>query len=224
MRVQQRHLVVVELPRVGDLRLGADQLLLQREEVLVRLEVGVALGDRDQPSEPRRDGVLGARLILHPRGAHRLRPRLGHLLEDLALVRRVPLHRLDQVGDQVVPAAELHVDLRPAVLDAVPERDEPVVREHGPEQQDHDHGDEDPDDEHRDLSYRAGGDRPPVDLLEPAAHARSSRTWRRARGPRPRTVPRAPGSSRIVPAAAATAAGSRGGTRNPSTPSVTTSS
>ena len=74
------------------------------------------------------------------------------MLEDLALVRRVSLHRLDQVGDQVVPAAELHVDLGPTVLDAVPERDEPVEREHGPEHQDDDHGDEDPDGEHRGLS------------------------------------------------------------------------
>ena len=35
--------VVVELPRVGDAALGAGELLLQVEEVLVRLEVGVGL-------------------------------------------------------------------------------------------------------------------------------------------------------------------------------------
>src|SRR5512133_1748712 len=43
-RVVRHHGVVVELPRVGDLSLGSGELLLQHHEVLVRLEVRVALG------------------------------------------------------------------------------------------------------------------------------------------------------------------------------------
>src|SRR5438552_4663237 len=48
LRVQRGHLVVVELTGVGDLRLGAGELLLQREEVLVRLQVWVVLGHGQQ--------------------------------------------------------------------------------------------------------------------------------------------------------------------------------
>ena len=51
-RVQQPDLVVVVLPRVGDLRLGAGQLLLQRQEVRVGLQVRVVLGDGEQLAEP----------------------------------------------------------------------------------------------------------------------------------------------------------------------------
>ncbi len=41
-------------------------------------------------------------------------------------MREVAAHGLDQVRDQVVPAAQLHVDLREGVLEAVAEPDEPV--------------------------------------------------------------------------------------------------
>ena len=44
-----------------------------------------------------------------------------------ALVRGVALDRLDEVRDQVVAAPQLYVDLRPGVLGAVPQPDEPVV-------------------------------------------------------------------------------------------------
>ena len=57
------------------------------------------------------------------------RARFGHRLERLALVRRVALDRLDEVRDQVVAAAELHVHLRPRVLRPVPQPDEAVVHE-----------------------------------------------------------------------------------------------
>src|SRR6266571_4170029 len=62
-RVQLGALVVVELAGVRDLRLGRRQLLLQRQEVLVGLQLRVVLGDRDEPPESRRDLVLRLRLI-----------------------------------------------------------------------------------------------------------------------------------------------------------------
>ena len=54
-------------------------------------------------------------------------------------MRRVALHRLHEVGDEVIAAAELDVDLRPRVLDAVPQADELVVeRDDDDPQQDDD--------------------------------------------------------------------------------------
>ena len=74
--------------------------------------------------------VLGLGLLLRP-GLLRLRsPRCGPRPPPRAcwrLVRGVALHRLDQVRDEVVPALELHVDLRPRGVDPVPEPDEAVV-------------------------------------------------------------------------------------------------
>ena len=49
-------------------------------------------------------------------------------VEGGLLVLGVTLDGLDQVGDQIVPALELHVDLRPGVLDLVAPADQAVVR------------------------------------------------------------------------------------------------
>ncbi len=125
-------LVVVELAGVGDLRLGAGELFLQREEVLVGLEVGIVLDDRHQLAEVGGDLVLGLGLRLHALSASIAPARARRdVLEQLPLVRGVPLDRLDQVGDQVVATTQLHVDAGPPVVDARAVRDEPVVEHDG---------------------------------------------------------------------------------------------
>ena len=52
---------------------------------------------------------------------------LGDIGKYLLLVRRVALHRLDDVGDQVVPALQHDVDLRPLRVDLLVKRDDLVV-------------------------------------------------------------------------------------------------
>ena len=72
--------------------------------------------------------------------ARRCGPRRGHGgvacsddgFEGLGLVLGVALDGLDEVGDQIVPPSELHVDLRPVVVDRRRERDEAVVRRDRP--------------------------------------------------------------------------------------------
>ena len=56
---------------------------------------------------------------------------------------RVALDRLDQVGDQVGAALELHVDVRPAPLGLVTEPDEMVEDENRPEREQNDYGRDD---------------------------------------------------------------------------------
>jgi len=50
-----------------------------------------------------------------------------HKIEGFALVFEVTLGDLDQIGDQIVAAFELHVDLGEGVLEPVAELDEAVV-------------------------------------------------------------------------------------------------
>src|SRR5262245_31928989 len=57
--VEREHGVVVDLARDRDLVLGVPQLVLQVEEVLVRLELRVRLGDREQPAERLAEDALG---------------------------------------------------------------------------------------------------------------------------------------------------------------------
>src|SRR5438445_10498671 len=89
LRVQRGHLVVVELPGVGDLRLGPGQLLLQRQEVLVRFQVRIVLGHRQELAKRPADLVFGVGLAAHAGGLLGLAARPGDLLEDLALVAGV---------------------------------------------------------------------------------------------------------------------------------------
>jgi len=49
-------------------------------------------------------------------------------------MRRVALDGLHEVGDEVVPPLELHVDLRPGGVDLVTEPDQPVVLHHNQDQ------------------------------------------------------------------------------------------
>src|SRR6185503_12574135 len=142
--------VVVDLPRHRDPVLGLRELALELAEVLVRLELGVRLGDREQPSEGLAQDPLGLTGLRGGARALRGRARLGDRLERAALVGGVALDRLDEVRDQVVPPLELDLDLRPRVVDAVPEADEPVVErdqrdhEERDDHDDHDHGDHEP--------------------------------------------------------------------------------
>ena len=106
--------VVVELPREADLVLGAGQLLLQLGDVSRGLEVGVGLGQREQPAERLGQLTFRLRRLRHAGRVHRLVPRRDDRLERGALEVHRALHRVDQVRDQVVPPLELHVDLFPA--------------------------------------------------------------------------------------------------------------
>ena len=123
-----QHAVVVELPRVGHSALGGGQLLLQGEEVLVGLEVGVGLAQGEQLAQRAGElvaglGLAGGRVGCGDGGVAGLHDGVERLL----LVGGVALDGLDEVGDEVDAPLELHVDLRPRVLDLVAQPDETVV-------------------------------------------------------------------------------------------------
>ncbi len=126
------------------------ELLLQGEEVLVRLQVGVGLRQREQLPQRAGEDVLGLGLLLGPGalGLDRGVARLHDAFEGALLVRGVALDRLDQVGDEVVAPLELHADLRPRGVDAVAQLDEPVVARDEPDHEHQDDGDDDDPDDH----------------------------------------------------------------------------
>ena len=84
---------------------------------------------------------------------------VGHRLERAALVADIALDGVDQVGDQVVAALELDVDLGPGFLGPVSRRDQPVVGQDEPK----DDQDDDPDDDpgaHQLVILRVGASSP----------------------------------------------------------------
>ena len=130
--VVEHHRVVIGLPGEGDLVLGGGQFLLQGQHVLVGLQVGIGLGHGEKPAQHAgqlafraaqgRHGLRIARVLRGLlSGGSRGVAGLDHGLQRFPLVLHVALGRLDQVGDQVVAAFELHVDLRKRIFVAVPQ-------------------------------------------------------------------------------------------------------
>src|SRR5262245_31132400 len=125
--VQDGDRLVVELAPVGDLVLERRDPLLQLQEVLVRLEVGVVLGDREQALEGGRH--LGAGLSL---GGGTLRPQVAraggdHLFKSVPFVLHVPLAHLHQPRDLVVALLLQDLDVRPRLVDVDANGDQLVV-------------------------------------------------------------------------------------------------
>jgi hypothetical protein len=96
------------------------ELLLQLAEVRVRLQLRVVLADRQQPAQRLGDLVLRVGELTRLGDLQRLGTGLGDGLEGLALVAGVALDRVHQVGDEVVAALQLGVDLGPGLVDAHP--------------------------------------------------------------------------------------------------------
>src|SRR5690606_21464182 len=142
--VVRQNRVVVDLPGHGDPVLGLRQLLLQGGEVRGGPQLRVALGESEQLTEGGGEGVLRLGLRLRPLGGLGGIARLHHPFEGLLLVSGVALHGFHDIGDQVVTPLELHLDLRPRVVDSVPQLHQAVVEQHHQEQHDgHRHDDPD---------------------------------------------------------------------------------
>ncbi len=125
LRVVLPHRLDVVAARHCDAVLRAFELRLQREKILVRFEIGIALRNRQQPSE--RAGELRLRVLKAlerfrivddiGRNLHLNlgcpRARVDHFLEHLPLLRGVALHRLDQIGNEIGAALVLIEHVRP---------------------------------------------------------------------------------------------------------------
>ena len=131
---------VVASPRAGaderildfhsDIAVDADEVTLQSEEIVARLEVRIALLHGEDALHLLRQLALEPRLVLQRGGGHRARTQFRHENQRGALVGGVALHRGDQLRHQVVPARELHVDVAPCRAHLVARSDEVVEHDH----------------------------------------------------------------------------------------------
>src|ERR1035437_5108221 len=105
---------IVKVASVSDLVLGVGELPLQVEEVLVRLEIGVGLGHREQRAQRAGERVICLGCGRGRRRALELRPRSGDGVKSLSLVAGVAAPRLDQIRDQFPPPLKLDLNCAPA--------------------------------------------------------------------------------------------------------------
>src|SRR5690606_1987758 len=105
------------------------QRALQLPEILVRLEIRIGLRHGKEPAERPTEQAfhLATAGNVVARQALCARAERGHLLEHRAFVLHISLHRLDQVGDEVRAAFQLHVDPRPGFAHDLPRPYEAVI-------------------------------------------------------------------------------------------------
>ena len=124
MRVfRVEHDIIISLSRVRDLIFRGRQLFLQLEHVLVGLQLRIVLHHRQQLAHPGRDLSLRRHSRGLVRRVHRLGARLDHLRQRVALELHVAFDGFDQVGDQVMPALQLYVDLPPRIIYLIAQTD-----------------------------------------------------------------------------------------------------
>jgi hypothetical protein len=129
------HRVVEEAARRGDLVFDIGQLGLELLEVLISLEVRIGFAEREQLPQCAAQHVLGCGLGGDPSGLRGDRgvARLHHRLQGTTFMRRVTLHRLDQVGNEVVALLSLHVDVGKGLVHPLPQGHKPVVDHDDPQ-------------------------------------------------------------------------------------------
>jgi hypothetical protein len=109
----------------------------------------ISLGERKQPAERGLQGARRRRLAVHIACRDARRAGGSHLLQHAALMRRIGLHGLDQVGNEVGAPAQMDVDPAEAFAHHVAQPDEPVV-DHDRVDRERDHDREnDPSQTHR---------------------------------------------------------------------------
>src|SRR5437660_319298 len=118
---------VVVAARALDRLLDLPERALQVAKALVRLEVGIRLGEREELAQGAGQLVLGLRAGFGGLRHHGRAAGTDDLVERAALVGRVAPNGLDQVGHQIGAALELDVDVRPRFLGPLAQPDELVV-------------------------------------------------------------------------------------------------
>lgn len=162
--------VVVGLTREADFVLGRGELLGELHHVLVGFEVGVLFGDDHEAGKGAAKAGLGGKEAFHRVAIGGIGGDGGrsgggdvagfdHGLECGALVLHVALSGLDEVGDEIVTALELNIDLGEGVFEAIAKGDEAVVDAGDPEAGDEEDGEDnakDDEDEHGRVGFESG--------------------------------------------------------------------
>ena len=111
-------------------------------KALLRPQLRIRLGQREDPAADHSRPVPRPPALAAGRGgAHGAGPRVDDRFERLALVAGVALHHRDDLGDQVVPALQLDVDVGPGVVGELTESGETIPGEN-PEGQNEGDGDQ----------------------------------------------------------------------------------
>jgi len=160
---------VVITARVLDGILNLRERILERGEALNGAELRVGLGESEEAFKRASEHVFRHGLVGGAGGGHSAVARVDDGFESALFVGGITLHGFDEIGDEIVAALELHIDVRPGVVASDLQPDQAVVHRDG---EDHQENEDSQNDETRHgstsfrkrwkngnkLTIRAGGD------------------------------------------------------------------
>jgi len=74
---------------------------------------------------------------------HRRIAGFHHFIERAALMCGIAFHGFHQIGDEIMPLTQLHVDIGIGLIDPLPHRNQAVIDADGPNNEDDDDGQDD---------------------------------------------------------------------------------
>ena len=162
--------VVVGLAGEADFVFGRGEFLGELHHVLVGFKVGILLGDDHEAGEGAAEAGFGGEEAFHGvtiggiggdggGGGGGDVAGFDDGFERAALVLHVALGGLDEIGDEIVAALELDVDLGEGVFETVTETDEGVVDAGDPESGDEEDGEDDAENDEDEHGSWEGGRR-----------------------------------------------------------------
>jgi hypothetical protein len=113
-------------------------------EFLVRLEFGIAFRHRQQSLERARELIFRLRSIRRRGRLDRLGAIFCNILKRTFFMESIAFHGLDQIGNQIVAAFELYVNVGPRRVRAHSQADQAVVHPHKHEADHDDKAQDDP--------------------------------------------------------------------------------
>ena len=132
--------IIVALAHVTDFVLGAGDFGLKLAEVSISFKIGIRFRYRKEATQRVGEHIISLHFCFRRRCAHDCRARLRDRRERIGLMRGITLDRLNKIGNQVKAALELHVNLRPSVVDAIAQLHQIVVEpncDNGQDNQNH---------------------------------------------------------------------------------------
>ena len=148
--VELRDRVVVGLTRKSNAILGGTEFALEREEILVCLQIGIGFGDGHQSRQRAAQFAFGFYFVGGEGDAGGFGAGVDDGFERTFFVGGVAFDRTDQIGNEVVAALELDVDLRPGIFDRLTKANQRVVSSHQPK------ADEQYESDQNDKNYKCG--------------------------------------------------------------------
>ena len=119
--------IVEEAARCGELVFEMAQLLLQIDKSLARFQFWIAFRQSEDARQAIRQSIFRSNPLLRIARFHRGVAGLNHGFKCVALMRHIGFDAAQQIGNEIMPLAQLHIDIAKGLAAALAQCHEGVI-------------------------------------------------------------------------------------------------